>query len=329
MESVVDGGKLGIPNEEMESRVDAAASTYQPDGFSRRYSTIRDLDPHMASVWSTYLGSLLARPQLDKRTRLLVLIGQYAISGTTDRLREAIRACITEDLDPREVLEVIFHSMIYAGEARMTTAVDVFCEVITKAGMLETVRAGAVNWARVEERRSEDEERGTWAAEDVEDPRTVDLLDRYGWNLISPGYRLRPRSHINQIATLDLLDTDFARLWLETVWAGMYMRGVLDDRTRILCMVGNCLALGESIQLRAHIRGAIEQGATPTEVLEVIFQSCVTVGHPLSLVPGIDTLVEIVDGMGRLRDLTDLPEDLKATVSSRKSGRGAQKETQE
>jgi alkylhydroperoxidase/carboxymuconolactone decarboxylase family protein YurZ len=296
-----------------------AAERYQP-GYAQRYETIADLDAHMAMVWSDYLQALLARPGLDTRTRLLVLTGQYAMTGNTARLRETIQASIASAVDLKEVLEVIFHSMIYGGEARMTAAVQTFVEEAGQTGLLDDVRARAVDWPRLRNERSEGQERTTWAEEDAHDSRTPGLLDRYGWERLSPGFRLRPKSHINQIATLDLLDTDFARDWLDAIYVGMYMRGVLDDRTRILCMVGNCLSIGESIQLKGHIRGAIEQGASPAEVLEVILQSCVIVGHPYSLGPGIDTLVEIVDGMGRLGELTDSPDQLLAAVRSRRPG---------
>ena len=63
----------------------------------------------------------------------------------------------------------------------------------------------------------------------------------------------------------------------------MYPRGIIDDRTRLLVMVGNCLALNEPVQLQNHMRGALLHGATPREVLEVIVHSTAYVGMPTIL----------------------------------------------
>jgi alkylhydroperoxidase/carboxymuconolactone decarboxylase family protein YurZ len=48
---------------------------------------------------------------------------------------------------------------------------------------------------------------------------------------------------------------------------------VLDDRTRTMIMIGNCLALASRDQTENHMRNAIALGAAPEEVLEVILQS--------------------------------------------------------
>lgn len=58
---------------------------------------------------------------------------------------------------------------------------------------------------------------------------------------------------------------------------------VLDDKTRLLCVVGVCIALDELPQNENHIRAALMFGATPREVLEVRLQSTVFCGMPRSL----------------------------------------------
>ena len=51
------------------------------------------------------------------------------------------------------------------------------------------------------------------------------------------------------------------------IYGGMYSRLIVDDKTRLLCMVGNCAAIGEAVQGKAHMKGAMRNGATPREVL--------------------------------------------------------------
>ena len=36
---------------------------------------------------------------------------------------------------------------------------------------------------------------------------------------------------------------DFAKLWLDYIYSGMYTRGILDDKTRVLCVVGELFVM--------------------------------------------------------------------------------------
>jgi alkylhydroperoxidase/carboxymuconolactone decarboxylase family protein YurZ len=112
----------------------------------------------------------------------------------------------------------------------------------------------------------------------VADTRCASLVERHGWLAVGRGLTLRPRHHLNILAWLDAIDSEFAGLWVKFCYGGMYSRGIVDDKTRLLCMVGDCLAVSESTQARGHMRGAMRNGAAPREVLEVILLTCVNFG---------------------------------------------------
>jgi alkylhydroperoxidase/carboxymuconolactone decarboxylase family protein YurZ len=126
-----------------------------------------------------------------------------------------------------------------------------------------------------------------------------------GWLGIATGLRIRPGHHINMLDTVCALDPHFLQAWLDTVYEGMYSRGRLDDRTRIICVVGNTLAVGETHQSRRHMRSALRAGATPRELLEVIIQTTAIFGHPYVMPMALDDLVRITDDEGRLDELLD------------------------
>ena len=94
---------------------------------------------------------------------------------------------------------------------------------------------------------------------------------------------MRPKHHLNTLSWQDALDSSWAGLWLAFTYQGMYGRGMVDDKTRLLCMVGNCVAVGEGHEGRAHMKGALRKGAKPREILEVILQSCTNFGMPTML----------------------------------------------
>lgn len=85
--------------------------------------------------------------------------------------------------------------------------------------------------------------------------------------------------------------TDFA-------YGDVVSRPALDLRTRELATVAALTTLGHARpQLEAHIKGALNAGATPREILEVILQMAVYAGFPASL-NGIAAARAVFDARG-------------------------------
>jgi len=294
---------------------DTSIETFMPTGIFER------LDPHFAELSSRHLSRLLSRTGLDSRTRFLVLTGQYTVTGKPDQLEATIETALDAGVRASDVLEVILQCYVYTGPWVVAAAGEVYLRVLER-------RPDAVDdlSARVDDgsTRNLDEERESWHQADRDDPRLAALIDRYGWQGISTGLRLRPRHHINLVATLDALDSDYLQTWLDAIYGGMYGRGVLDDRTRVICVVGNTLAAGEQHQSRRHMRSALRSGATPRELLEVIFQTTGLFGHTHLMPAAIDDLVLIADEEGRLDEVLapDRTEEVRRIVAARVASRG-------
>jgi alkylhydroperoxidase/carboxymuconolactone decarboxylase family protein YurZ len=160
-------------------------------------------------------------------------------------------------------------------------------------------------------KRNEQDERNRWHAEDRADPRTEDLVKRHGWLAVSRGLVLRPKHHINILEFLDKLDPEFAGLWVRFCYGDMYTRGIVDDKTRLLCMIGDCLAVGEATQARGHMRGAMRNGASAREVLEVVLQTCVNLGMP-GMLHALENFVQIMNEDGRLAEIGNPPIAVKS-----------------
>lgn len=278
--------------EEQAAMLDVVAR-FQP-GIRKRFEQRSKLDPAFAYAYLRYAARLLGRPTLDARTRLLVMTGQFTMSRRHARLRETVVAAIAEKLDLREVLEVMLQCAIYGGESIVDEALDVFADELGKAGLLEEAGSRGLRVGERAAARNLDEERGHWHPDDAADPRADQLIERFGWHGISLALVLRPRHTIGNAEFLAGLDEGFAQAFYDFGYGDMYGRLVLDHRTRLLCMVGNTLAIGEIVQTRHHMRTAIRQGATPREVLEVLFQSVLVVGHPNVVPERIRDLVAIV-----------------------------------
>ena len=84
--------------------------------------------------------------------------------------------------------------------------------------------------------------------------------------------------------------------WLnEHAWGSTWQRGGIDLKTRSLCTCAMLAALGRSTELRGHVRGALNNGATPAELQEVLLHAAVYCGVPTA-VEAFRTAAEVVDG---------------------------------
>ena len=77
-------------------------------------------------------------------------------------------------------------------------------------------------------------------------------------------------------------------------WGDTWQRGVLDLKTRSLVTVAMLTALGKSHELKGHVRGALNNGASPEEIQEVLLHSAIYCGVP-SAVEGFRAAAEVVD----------------------------------
>lgn len=300
-----------MPQADLRSKYGAeafhAGRTLQPTSFDRRVAQRDSLDQHYTRLWLDFaIKGIGTRPALDLRTRLLVLIGQYTMARSSNALEDTIHAALAAKVAPREILEIILQCTVYGGHTVAEPAIEVFHRIASEQGLLDGLRESQLPLDGNDSRRSCDAERATWHPEDVADPRFEPLMERHGWRAVGRGLTLRPRHHLNILAWLDAIDSEFAGLWVKFCYGGMYARGIVDDKTRLLCMIGDCLAVGEETQARGHMRGALRNGASPREILEVIFQTCVNFGMP-GMLKALEVFVDIMDAEDRLAEIGDPP----------------------
>jgi alkylhydroperoxidase/carboxymuconolactone decarboxylase family protein YurZ len=242
---------------------------------------------------------------------LLVLIGQYTMAKSHAMLEDTIRAAIAAKVAAREVLEIILQCVVYGGHVTVDPAIQVFHRVAGELGLIEELRASQLPTDGNDRKRSLEAERKTWHADDVADPRCAALVARHGWLAVGRGLALRPRHHLNILAWLDAMDPEFAGLWVKFCYGGMYSRGIVDDKTRLLCMIGDCLAVGEGTQAKGHMRGAMRNGASPREVMEVILQTCVNFGMP-PMLHALGIFVQLMAEDGRLAEIGNPPKSVES-----------------
>ncbi len=93
--------------------------------------------------------------------------------------------------------------------------------------------------------------------------------------------------------------TDFTMPMQEFItrnaWGDVWQRPGLDMKTRSLITVALLTALGKQHELKGHVRGALNNGASAQEIQEVLLHASIYCGVPTA-VDAFRSAAEVIDG---------------------------------
>src|SRR5258707_14995350 len=109
-----------MPDSDLRAKYGAGAFDaglkLQSHTFAARVAERDSLDQNFTRLWLDFaIRGLGCRPALDTRTRLLVLIGQYAMAKSHAALEDTVRAALAAGVKAREVLEIVLQCVVYGG----------------------------------------------------------------------------------------------------------------------------------------------------------------------------------------------------------------------
>ena len=78
-------------------------------------------------------------------------------------------------------------------------------------------------------------------------------------------------------------------------WGDVWQRPGLDMKTRSLVTLALLAALGKQHELKGHVRGALNNGATAQEIQEVLLHTSIYCGVPTA-VDAFRSAAEVIDG---------------------------------
>jgi 4-carboxymuconolactone decarboxylase len=85
------------------------------------------------------------------------------------------------------------------------------------------------------------------------------------------------------IAEADELTQPLQELITEYCWGAVWTRPGLPRKTRSLINLAMLTALNRPHEIRLHLRGALRNGCTKEEIMEVLLQSAIYCGVPAAL----------------------------------------------
>jgi 4-carboxymuconolactone decarboxylase len=182
--------------------------------------------------------SLLRRPGLDPRERLLVLFKACIWPGDTDLQARLIRCAEQTGVGRPDLEETILQATLFFGFPRSVTAFEVLNQ----------------NWP-------------------ISPPPTGGGLpeaeqDEAGRKLFASIYGRNDAAVREMLASFH---SDFHDFVLRAAYGGILTRPGLTPRTRELLAVGALALMEQWPQFVAHARGALHFGATELEVRETVF----------------------------------------------------------
>lgn len=98
----------------------------------------------------------------------------------------------------------------------------------------------------------------------------------------------------------DDLTASLQKLVTEYCWGEVWTRPGLERKTRSFLNLAMLIALNRPNELRLHLRGAINNGVTKDEIVEVVLQAAIYCGVPAALdaMKAVRELVETMEKEG-------------------------------
>jgi 4-carboxymuconolactone decarboxylase len=85
------------------------------------------------------------------------------------------------------------------------------------------------------------------------------------------------------VAAADDVSAPLQKLITEWCWGEIWSRPNLERRMRSVLNLGMTMALNRQAEFKLHLRGALNNGVTKDEIVEIILQGAIYCGAPASL----------------------------------------------
>ncbi|MBS0344887.1 MAG: carboxymuconolactone decarboxylase family protein [Proteobacteria bacterium] len=102
-------------------------------------------------------------------------------------------------------------------------------------------------------------------------------------------------------ANVDAFTAPLQEFVTRNAWGTTWCRDGLDLKTRSLLTLSMLTALGRSTELKGHVRGAINNGASMKEIQETLLHATVYCGVPLAI-DAFRSAHEVLKEMGMIED---------------------------
>jgi 4-carboxymuconolactone decarboxylase len=235
----------------------AALQALDAEASGKVMSGLQDIAPDMARFIIEFgYGDIYSRPGLDPKSRQVATIAALtALGNAKPQLQFHIGAALNIGLTPREIIEVIYVTTVFAGFPSGLNGISAAREVFQTKGV--SVGPESPPYSGKTSRR----ERGLEAV-----------------NKTSKGAGERVLKTLSDIAP------DMGDFIIDFAYGDVISRNILIPKHKEIAMISVTAAKGTMVpQMKVHVHAALNVGCTKQEIVELMHHMVVYAGFPVAL----------------------------------------------
>ena len=224
--------------------------------FPSYKSTLKVTDPELVEVFDNFaFDEVLSYGNLDKKTRLMVILASLIAQQTLSEYRVMLSGAINIGVTPVEVKEIVYQSVPYVGIAKAFDFIHATNEILESRGVKLPLEGQSTTTSETRY------EKGLAVQKSI----FGEMIDKLYKE--SPKNQLHIQKHLSA-----------------NCFGDYQTRKGLDVKTRELLTFSILIALGGcEPQLKGHIQGNVNIGNDKEVLLSVITQLLPYVGYPRTL----------------------------------------------
>ncbi|EPR36360.1 Carboxymuconolactone decarboxylase [Desulfovibrio sp. X2] len=234
-----------------------------PDMPEKLETALADIAPDMPGFIIDFAaGEILSRPGPDISDRQTATVAALmALGNAPAQLAVHIRGSLNAGLSPRQIIEIIYVTMIFSGFASALNAITVAREAFREAGVELPLPREAVHAGTEEPTPADRHTKGLAVMKATSDRAGNAVID----------------------ALADIAP-DMARFIVDFSYGEIFSRTTLSPRKKEIAMIAATAARGTMApQLKVHIRAALVVGVSKEDIVEILLQMAVYAGFPAAL----------------------------------------------
>ena len=206
-------------------------------------------------IGEALFGTIWRRPALTPVQREMITLSCLIVMNREVQLKRHLGNALNVGLTPEQIVELIIHDTWYGGAPAGIQTLTLCKEVFEERGIDFT------------------------PARDHDTSEDLDSLNQRGeeFRISYMGNVSRTRATAHTEAEREL-----NRITGEYYWGATWTRPGLDLTSRCICTMTCLAALGREGPLRSHIRGALNIGLTPDQIIEVFGHMTLYAGIPFA-----------------------------------------------
>jgi 4-carboxymuconolactone decarboxylase len=220
--------------------------------------SLQDIAPDMSQFIIQFaFGDIYSRPGLDPKSRQVATIAALtALGNAKPQLKFHIGAALNIGLTPREVIEVMYVTSVFAGFPSGLNGINAAREVVQAKG-ISFGHADSSPYGGKTSRR----ERGLESV-----------------NETSKGAAERVVKSLSDIAP------DMADFIIDFAYGDVFARNILSPKHKEIAMLAVSTAKGTmEPQMKVHVHAALNVGLTKQEIIELMYHTAIYAGFPAAL----------------------------------------------